>query len=826
MNLKLPKELRKEYIYVFSVQDKKIRIVNQKYQGKATAQKLFGTHSKLYFYEFPDLVTLNAFTIYDSVKNKKSLTDLVNSSREYCQDVPAWVLEYSAIWDLIKDDIAISFLPGARVNRASKATPEKLKKFLNIKVGSKKDILDGKVSTVFINLDTNVNKIVEKIKKGKFLDVRSAFVRYKEAGGTSSYIGTGFYGTETSNKNQYIILPEYKKIARPDPILKDLLSYFERSTGYPVSLNSNPDSISFENLKKLLSKYDNILSVSFGSKGENKIKFLKISNVITDYVNYGMNLIEKLINEYQNGYIIHYGDIFIFDKEEVEKSIDRLTDLFMSKDFKEFIENIKVGNDLKKKDDKIISSLKKDKEFLAELFPHQEISVSWITNLYRKKIPGALLADDMGLGKTLSTIGFLSTLPKGKDITIIATATLVGNWENEIEKFNPTLFKNHKIKILSYEKALREKIGKTDILILDEAQKIKNHKTEQFKNIASIKKEFTLILTGTPIENGIEDIINILTVIDPVFQKLKVLKKFQKRMDIFAIKIRSLIDPIYLQRKKSDIKNIDLESELRQIPEYIEATKEEIQLVKEIKAIYADKLIKENAKNNYEFYEPLQILTGLMRIRQAVSYPAALPQDLIDLLSPKMKVFVKSGILPSKYKKLESFLLKNKKNNERSVVFAQFTETIKFLKDELIKKGLKVITLTGSDSSTKRKMIVESFQQGLFDVIIISLKAGNAGITLTEANHVYIYDLWFNPQVLAQAIARVHRIGQNKDVNAHFLILKNTFDENIYDILYKKKDLINKFETGKLNSPDNMNENKIAIKLGEDFFLNKGRFKK
>jgi SNF2 family DNA or RNA helicase len=410
----------------------------------------------------------------------------------------------------------------------------------------------------------------------------------------------------------------------------------------------------------------------------------------------------------------------------------------------------------------------------------------------------------MGLGKSLSTISMLALIQHeypNKKITIIAPASMVGTWESEIKKFYPVL-KNYKI--LSYEKALRS-LDNTDILVLDEAQKIKNHKAETYKAISSIKKEFTIILTGTPIENKIDDIINILGVINPVFLKLKSLKKFSSD---FVIKLKTVINPIFLQRKKEDVNITELNVKLIEKPIFIEPSKLEKLLIEKIREIYHNKLIQLNATNNYEFYESQILLTGVLRIRQAISYPKQLPEDLKKLLPKNLQIAINT-MIPSKYKKLEQLCTEKINKKEKIVIFAEFTETIKFLKENLSKK-FKVITLTGSDSSERRKIIIDSFQNNHFDIIIISLKAGNSGITLHSANNVIIYDLWFNPQVLAQAVARVHRIGQTKDVEADFLVLKDTFDERIYEILYAKKKLIQNFEQ--------YNPNKIAKEIADDYF--------
>ena len=804
---------QKDYVYVLSIQDKKLSIKNKKYINMASASSFFPSHIKHYFYEYDDLSTLNIYSFIKTIKAKGKLSQTINDSKTFAKDIPLWVLEYKEIWDMVKDNIKLAFLPNSKPTQP--ATPEKIKTLFKIDVGTKTVNIDGQIQTMWLNLGYNADEIVTLLKDKKPLPVNFFLIKYKNAGVTNSYPFTGVHNN-TINNNGLVILDEYQKVVKPDKKLNEISKYFDNLKNYPRGIN-NPEEITYDNLITLFKKYHDIINVSFGQAGARDIKWLNINEVISNFTKYSLTFIEKLIEASDEGLMIHNNNIYIFDVDQIKSSMDKLTDLFISKDFRDFIKEIKNAGSFKKVDETVIKKLKENEDFKAQLYPHQELGTSWIYNLYKNKIPGALLADDLGLGKTLQTIAFLSLLSKNKSITIIATATLVGNWENEIEKFNPELLKHHKIKILSYERALRANIGKTDILILDEAQKIKNNKTEMFKSISSIKKEFSLILTGTPIENGLDDIINILSVIDPVFQKLKVLKKFNKNSGHFVVKLRTMIDPIYLQRKKSEIQNINLDSELVQNPIYINPDPYEEKLLKEIKKIYQDKLLKLNAQNNFEFYAANMALAGLQSIRQAISYAPQLPEDLKNLLSPKLKTWINTS-KPSKYKELVKQLKSLKDKKEKAVIFGMFIQTISFLETELKKQGFKVITLTGSDSSAKRKAIVESFQQGVFDIIIISLKAGNAGITLTEANNVFIYDLWYNPQVLAQAIARVHRIGQNKDVQANFLILKNTFDDQIYNILYSKRKLIDSFE--------NFEAGKVAKDFALDFFDVKDKIKK
>ncbi len=788
-----------DYIFVIEIKNKKLAIKNPKYIKNSKTSTIIPWSIKKEFYKFPDLVTLQSYKIYHDSKSLSTkgipprfIEDFKNN---FCQDIPIWILEYKEIWDLIKNNLYIQYLPNSK---PIKVTKEKLEFYLpNINIASKTSNIEGKIKNIYIKLGT-ISEITESIKKNK--NFRVKFITYEYQNFDSIY---GCFGLGVLT-NGYLINDKYKKILKPDVKIKNLDKYFILDEKYPYR-NYNPIEITYDNLIKLFKKLKSELKVLYGSGGGYSIRFIDSKHLVENINYYSQQFLEKLLFALQNNELFFEfnKNLYLVD-DELKNKIEILLERFFSKDLKEFLNKIKIGEKFKKKDEKIIKDLYNLKNFKAHLYPHQELAVSWLYNLYKNKIPGALLADAMGLGKSLSTISTLALIQSkypNKKITIICPASMVGTWESEIQKFYPDL-KNYKI--LSYEKALRS-INNTDILVLDEAQKIKNHRAETYKAIASIKKEFTIILTGTPIENKINDIINILGIIDPVFLKLKPLKRYGLN---FIIKLKEIINPIYLQRKKSDVNIEELSAELKEIPVFIDPTETELKLLHEIRKIYHNKLIQLEAQNNYEFYESQILLTGIMRIRQAISYPKQLPQDLVKHLPRNLQIAI-NNIIPSKFKKLQKICKEKINKKEKIVIFAEFTETINFLKNEL-SKNFKVITLTGSDSSQRRKIIIDTFQEGHYDIIIISLKAGNSGITLHAANNVIIYDLWFNPQVLAQAIARVHRIGQERDVEADFLILKNTFDERIYQILYKKKNLIQNFE--------NYNPSKIAKDIAEDYF--------
>ena len=778
----------------------KLSIKNKKYYKHNKTAYIMDYKYFKEFYKYKDLQILNSFIFEEFYKNEKTLFNYQEFKR-LASEIPLWVLKFKNIYDLIEDNLYLQLAKNASLIKANKS---RLKLYLKFEPGKIESNIDAKIQKIFLYLGKREN-IIDSLQKNKNFKIFVSSILYK--------------GNEHSNafifQKDYTFSTEFEKVLKiNNQEIEKLKSFF--ILNHDKDSLYNPIEISKENLFKLFKKYKESLDVSFTPLQRKHIKILdkETLNEKIKARSFSRDFLEKIMFSLDKGYVEHNGNLYLLENN-IDSEIENLFDEYLNNDLKEYLQKIKKLNEYKKEDPELYKLLEKDNGFLAQLFDHQKVSLNFLYNAFIHDIKGVLIADEMGGGKTLSVISFLYLIylkkKKKLNILIVAPASVVGSWERQINKFAPKLFQFHDIKIMSYEKVLRSNIDKVDILILDEAQKIKNNKTEIFKKLDSIQRNFSIIITGTPIENKVDDLINIISIINPHFQSLKQYKRLSRN---FVMKLREIIDPLMLRRKKEDLNIQELDIALNEIPLFIQPTDFEIKLINEIRRIYRDQLLKLKATSNLEFYESQIILTGLMRIRQALSYPAQLPEDLKKHLPHELKIKINSFI-PSKFKKLKEELKKIQAKKERSVIFCEFTETINFLKNKL-SKDYKILTLTGSDTTTKRKIIIEEFQRGKYDLIIISLKAGNSGITLTAANNTFIYDLWFNPQVLAQAIARVHRIGQTKDVNAYYLIIKNTFDEKIYKILEKKKKLVRDFDS----AGGSINVNKIATKLGEEYFKN------
>ncbi len=436
----------------------------------------------------------------------------------------------------------------------------------------------------------------------------------------------------------------------------------------------------------------------------------------------------------------------------------------------------------------------------AELRAYQERGFSWnINNLLNGF--GTILADDMGLGKTIQAISTILYLKENgfikKRVVIVVPTSLINNWENELERFAPSLvffsyyglkreFKEADILITTYDIARRDlaklKKEKIDCLIIDEAQKIKNSNTETSKAIKSIKAKYKIALSGTPVENNLSELWSIFDFALPKY--LKTLKDFQKnyakdieiKKDSIKIeKLKKITAPFMLRRLKTD-KNIapDLPEKII-IDEYSTMTKEQAGLYQSL----VDESFKmmENEENTGAL-----VLKLIISLKQICNHPRNF--DKKSPIDPKL-----SGKAQQLLALLETIL----QRNEKVLIFTQYVEMgeimVKIIEDVLLTTPL---FLKGSQTKKKRDEIVESFQNDpKYKIFILSLKAGGVGLNLTQANHVIHYDLWFNPAVENQATDRAFRIGQKRNVSVYRFITKDSFEEKIDKMIKAKQELSN-----------------------------------
>ena len=407
----------------------------------------------------------------------------------------------------------------------------------------------------------------------------------------------------------------------------------------------------------------------------------------------------------------------------------------------------------------------------------------------------------MGLGKTIQAISSILYLKEQgfiqKRVVIIVPTSLINNWENELDKFAPSLgyFSYYGLKrklqeadilITTYDIARRDlaklKKEKIDCLIIDEAQKIKNPNTETSKAIKSLKAKYKIALSGTPVENNLSELWSIFDFALPKY--LRTLKDFQKnyakdieiKKDRIKIeKLKRITAPFMLRRLKTD-KNIapDLPQKII-IDEYSTMTKEQAGLYQSL----VDESFKMMAD---EENTGALVLKLIISLKQICNHPRNF--DKTSPIDPKL-----SGKAQQLLALLETIL----QRNEKVLIFTQYTEMgdilVKMIEDTLLTTPL---FLKGSQTKKKRDEIVDSFQNDpKHKIFILSLKAGGVGLNLTEANHVIHYDLWFNPAVENQATDRAFRIGQKRNVSVYRFITKDSFEEKIDKMIKAKQELSN-----------------------------------
>ncbi|QIH32442.1 DEAD/DEAH box helicase [Sphingobacterium sp. DR205] len=439
--------------------------------------------------------------------------------------------------------------------------------------------------------------------------------------------------------------------------------------------------------------------------------------------------------------------------------------------------------------------------FVGDLRHYQQQGVQWL-NFLDKLNFGACLADDMGLGKTVQILAFLAT-QKAKGITtptlLVLPTTLIFNWKREIEQFLPSFntlvlegpnrrdiseqFEELDIVLISYHNLLtdinRLKKLTFNYVILDESQYIKNPDSQRYKAVNLLRARNRIILTGTPIENNTMDLFAQLSFAIPgLFGNKKYFK------DVYTTPIDAFHDRKRKKMLKEKIKPFILRRTKRDVLDDLPA-KNELVLYCEMKTaqrrIYDlyEKEFREfiSAKDGDEIKKsPMHVLKGLTKLRQICNSSKLLQSE--DLTSAEDSA------------KIEMLIeqIQHKKDQHKIIVFSQFVSMLHLIKEALDKNGIPSLTLTGQ--SRNRGQLVSDFQSNEDSrVFLISLKAGGTGLNLTAADVVYLVDPWWNPAVEQQAIDRIYRIGQQKNVTAVRLISPNTVEDKIQALQQHKKEI-------------------------------------
>lgn len=419
---------------------------------------------------------------------------------------------------------------------------------------------------------------------------------------------------------------------------------------------------------------------------------------------------------------------------------------------------------------------------------------------------GGILADDMGLGKTIQVIALLldeaKKNPNNQSI-IICPASLIYNWETELQKFGESLtvkviagtaeermamlkseeIADYQVIITSYD-LLRRDIDlyekmKFRFQIIDEAQYIKNHATQNAKAVKRISAMTKFALTGTPIENRLSDLWSIFDYLMPGF--LFTYQRFRKEYEIPVVKeesksalkqLHKMIGPFLLRRYKKDV--------LKELPDKLEHVVYSKMDTKQRELYAANALLLKNiiagAEESAYQKEKIQILAELTRLRQICCDPTLCYDDY------------KGG--SAKLETCMELVATGVESGHKILLFSQFTSMLDILEARLMKEKIPYFKLTGQTGKEERMQLVNTFNQDQTPVFLISLKAGGTGLNLTSADIVIHYDPWWNLAAQNQATDRAHRIGQKKAVSVFNLIARDTVEEGILKLQVMKKKLV------------------------------------
>ena len=525
-----------------------------------------------------------------------------------------------------------------------------------------------------------------------------------------------------------------------------------------------------------------------------------------------INRAMKALVEKQDYYISSTNQVYYFDEEtkcirqdlddlgmeEIEsdsfharKSLAyTLSHLFKDQDQVTFTEEFRhLAHDLTHPEDFPMTAL----NIKADLRDYQKKGIQWLQMLHHYGF-GGILADDMGLGKTLQAIAFLSSqLQENSRVLILAPSGLIYNWADEFQKFAPNLdvvvvhglkpyretilAEKHQIYVTSYatfrqDSEIYQDLS-FDFLFLDEAQVMKNAQTKIAKTLRKFVVPSVFALSGTPIENNIGELWSIFQIVLPGLLPAK--KDFMK---LPAERVAHFIKPFVMRRKKEEV--------LTELPDLIEVVYKN-ELEDQQKAIYLAQLQQMQERIEHvtaaEFQRNrVEILTGLMRLRQICDTPALFIEDYKG----------DSGKLDS----LRDLLSQIAEGNHRVLIFSQFRGMLDRIEEELPQLGLTSFKVTGSTPSQDRQEMTKAFNQGECDVFLISLKAGGVGLNLTGADTVILVDLWWNPAVESQAIGRAHRMGQEQAVEVYRLVTRGTIEEKIQELQEQKRNLVSEVLDG------------------------------
>ncbi len=484
--------------------------------------------------------------------------------------------------------------------------------------------------------------------------------------------------------------------------------------------------------------------------------------------------------------------------DEVQSLLERVASLDISEAYTQFRKSLEDFSQIE--EHPLPYNLK------GELRRYQKHGYDWLAFLEKYGLNG-ILADEMGLGKTVQALAkLLDAHADGEPGTslVVCPPSVLTSWQDELKKFtSPVEFRtafyigSNRQRILKelrhYDAILTtynivtrdiEILSKVtwEYVVLDEAQKIKNLETATAKACKRLIGKHKLALTGTPIENRLSELWSIYDFLMPSYLgtqtyfrdqfEIPIMKRGDRRAQD---KLRRRVSPFKLRREKTLVA-----SELPpKIPmdRHCELTPEQAQLYKRFAMAERERISKLPGD---KVRIDTSILTAILRLKQICCHPGLVTGD-------SSEIYNRSGKLEAFIEVLDEIV----ENEEKALIFSQFTQMLSILRRVLDDKKLSYFYLDGATPVKERGRLKDAFQRGEVPFFLISLQAGGLGMTLTEANCVVHYDRWWNPAVEDQATDRTHRIGQDKPVKVFRIHTLGTIDERIDELQSKKKDLFN-----------------------------------
>ena len=451
----------------------------------------------------------------------------------------------------------------------------------------------------------------------------------------------------------------------------------------------------------------------------------------------------------------------------------------------------------------------------AELRPYQQDGYRWLQFLAAHGLHG-ILADDMGLGKTVQTLTHLAAeraKNPGLPSLVIAPTSVVPNWADEAAKFTPHLkvltlqgkdraagfdqISAADIVLTSYPLLTRdfEELSKQNwhVVVLDEAQYIKNPKALSAQNACKLKAAHRLCLSGTPMENHLGELWSLMRFLMPGF--LADEKTFnthirrpieRDRSHDAQLALNRRVSPLILRRTKDQVAT-ELPPKTLLI-HGIDLTKKQTDLYESVRAAM-DKRVRDAISAKGLAKSHIIVLDALLKLRQICCHPQLLKLPAAQKVTDSAKLdYLTTELLPTLIEE-----------GRRILLFSTFTSMLALIEKHLEKEKIPYLKLTGQTKD--RASLVKKFQTGEIPIFLISLKAGGTGLNLTAADTVIHYDPWWNPAAENQATDRAHRIGQTKPVFVHKLVCRGTIEDRILDLQKHKSALVEALlseETSKL----------------------------